>query len=70
MPRKQRKTAILQEHAAIFIHGIGRRLKDGYPNKMRAADDDDWVTETKFADGRPMHGLNGDILVKNIHVLE
>jgi aspartate--ammonia ligase len=32
---------------------------------MRAADYDDWVTETKSADGRPMHGLNGDILVWN-----
>ena len=32
---------------------------------MRAADYDDWVTETTSADGRPMHGLNGDILVWN-----
>jgi aspartate--ammonia ligase len=32
---------------------------------MRAADYDDWVTETNSADGRPMHGLNGDILVWN-----
>ena len=32
---------------------------------MRAADYDDWITETKSADGRPMHGLNGDILVWN-----
>jgi len=32
---------------------------------MRAADYDDWVTETKSKDGRPMHGLNGDILVWN-----
>ena len=32
---------------------------------MRAADYDDWVTETVSADGRPMHGLNGDILVWN-----
>ena len=32
---------------------------------MRAADYDDWVTETKSEDGRPMHGLNGDILVWN-----
>ena len=32
---------------------------------MRAADYDDWVTETKSKDGRQMHGLNGDILVWN-----
>ena len=32
---------------------------------MRAADYDDWVIETKSTDGRPMHGLNGDILVWN-----
>jgi aspartate--ammonia ligase len=65
MPRKQRETAILQEYPAIFIYGIGWTLKDGYPHEMRAADYDDWVAETKSADGRPMHGLNGDILVWN-----
>ncbi len=65
MPRKQRETAILQEHPAIFIIGIGWTLKDGYPHEMRAADYDDWVTETRSSDGRPMHGLNGDILVWN-----
>jgi aspartate--ammonia ligase len=65
LPRKQRETAILQEYPAIFIYGIGWTLKDGYPHEMRAADYDDWVTETKSADGRPMHGLNGDILVWN-----
>jgi aspartate--ammonia ligase len=64
-PRKQRETAIIQEHPAIFIIGIGWVLKDGYPHEMRAADYDDWVTETKSDDGRPMHGLNGDILVWN-----
>ena len=32
---------------------------------MRAADYDDWVSETRSDDGRPMHGLNGDILVWN-----
>ncbi|HUN80372.1 MAG TPA: aspartate--ammonia ligase [Phycisphaerae bacterium] len=65
MPRKARETAILQEYPAIFIYGIGWTLKDGYPHEMRAADYDDWVTETKSKDGRPMHGLNGDILVWN-----
>jgi aspartate--ammonia ligase len=65
LPRKQRETAILQEHPAVFIYGIGWTLADGYPHEMRAADYDDWVTPTLSADGRPMHGLNGDILVWN-----
>ncbi|MHC5108388.1 MAG: aspartate--ammonia ligase [Planctomycetota bacterium] len=65
LPRKQRETAILQKHPAVFIYGIGWTLQDGYPHEMRAADYDDWVTETRSADGRPMHGLNGDILVWN-----
>ncbi|MCP4654439.1 MAG: aspartate--ammonia ligase [bacterium] len=65
LPRKQRETAILQEYPAVFIYGIGWTLDDGYPHEMRAADYDDWVTPTTSADGRPMHGLNGDILVWN-----
>jgi len=65
LPRKARETAILQDHPAVFIYGIGWRLKDGYPHEMRASDYDDWITETVSADGRPMHGLNGDILVWN-----
>lgn len=65
MPRKERETAILQEHPGIFIYGIGWTLRDGYPHELRAADYDDWVTETQSKDGRPMHGLNGDILVWN-----
>jgi aspartate--ammonia ligase len=66
LPRKQRETKILSEkHRAIFIIGIGWVLKDGYPHEMRAADYDDWVTPTVSEDGRPMHGLNGDILVWN-----
>jgi aspartate--ammonia ligase len=65
LPRKQRETTIVQEYPAIFIYGIGWTLEDGYPHEMRAADYDDWVTETVSEDGRPMHGLNGDILVWN-----
>jgi aspartate--ammonia ligase len=65
LPRKQRETAILQDYPAIFIYGIGWTLKDGYPHEMRAADYDDWVTPTTSKDGKPMHGLNGDILVWN-----
>jgi len=65
LPRKQRETAILQQYPAIFIVGIGYPLEDGYPHEMRAADYDDWVTATNSTDGRPLHGLNGDILVWN-----
>jgi aspartate--ammonia ligase len=66
LPRKQRETRYVQEVApAVFILGIGWVLQDGYPHEMRAADYDDWVTETKTEDGRVMHGLNGDILVWN-----
>ena len=65
LPRKQRETQLLQEHPAVFIYGIGWPLADGLPHELRAADYDDWTTETTSVDGRPMHGLNGDILVWN-----
>ncbi len=65
LPRKQRETQVLQKFPGVFIYGIGWTLEDGYPHEMRAADYDDWITPTVSADGRPMHGLNGDILVWN-----
>jgi aspartate--ammonia ligase len=65
LPRKQRETLVVQKYPAIFIIGIGWILQDGYPHEMRAADYDDWVTETVSQKGRTMHGLNGDILVWN-----
>lgn len=65
LPRKQRETMVLQKYPAIFIIGIGWILKDGYPHEMRAADYDDWVTDTSKETGRPTHGLNGDVLVWN-----
>ena len=65
LPRKARETAILQEFPAVFIYGIGWILEDGYPHEMRAADYDDWVTDTTGHNGRRFHGLNGDILVWN-----
>jgi aspartate--ammonia ligase len=65
LPRKQRETAIVRDHPAVFIIGIGWVLEDGYPHEMRAADYDDWVTETVEKNGKMMHGLNGDILVWN-----
>jgi len=65
LPRKQRETEIIKEYKAVFIYGVGWPLKDGYPHEMRAADYDDWITGTTSADGRYIHGLNGDILVWN-----
>jgi aspartate--ammonia ligase len=65
LPRKQRETAVLQKYPAIFILGIGWPLRDGYPHEMRAADYDDWITDTSLETGKPTHGLNGDILVWN-----
>jgi aspartate--ammonia ligase len=65
LPRKQRETRIIQEYPAVFIYGIGWPLKDGYPHEMRAADYDDWITDTSAETGRDTHGLNGDILVWN-----
>jgi aspartate--ammonia ligase len=65
LPRKQRETLIVQKYPAVFIIGIGWTLADGYPHEMRAADYDDWVTPTTSESGKPMHGLNGDILVWN-----
>ena len=65
LPRKERETRVLQEHPAIFITGIGWPLADGYPHEMRAADYDDWITDTSPQTGKPTHGLNGDILVWN-----
>jgi aspartate--ammonia ligase len=65
LPRKQRETQVLQKYPAVFIIGIGYPLKDGYPHEMRAADYDDWITDTSRMTGKPTHGLNGDILVWN-----
>ncbi len=65
LPRKQRETQILQKYPAIFIIGIGWTLKDGFPHENRAADYDDWVTDTHTETGKDTHGINGDILVWN-----
>ncbi len=56
---REREEAICREHGAVFLIGIGADLPDGAPHDARAADYDDWFTET--APGR--RGLNGDILV-------
>lgn len=69
LPRKQRETQLLQKYPAVFIIGIGWPLADGYPHENRAADYDDWITNTRDQTGRDTHGLNGDILVWN-HVTQ
>jgi aspartate--ammonia ligase len=65
LPRKQREAEVLQKYPAVFITGIGWPLRDGYPHEMRAADYDDWITNTRDQTGKDTHGLNGDILVWN-----
>ncbi|UCD57212.1 MAG: aspartate--ammonia ligase [Candidatus Hydrogenedentota bacterium] len=56
---EEREDEICREKEAVFVMGIGAKLKDGRSHDERAADYDDWSTETKS--GRK--GLNGDILV-------
>lgn len=56
---EEREDEICREKKAVFVTGIGAKLKDGRPHDERAADYDDWSTET----GNGRRGLNGDILV-------
>lgn len=56
---REREEIICREKRAVFIIGIGSRLKSGEPHDERAADYDDWSTET----GEGKRGINGDILV-------
>ena len=56
---KERENMACKEYGAIFLIGIGAKLKNGKPHDGRAPDYDDWSTPT--ANGRK--GLNGDILV-------
>ena len=50
LDRKERENAICKECGAVFLIGIGDKLKDGLPHDGRAADYDDWK-------------MNGDILL-------
>ncbi|MCR5003039.1 MAG: aspartate--ammonia ligase [Bacteroidales bacterium] len=58
---KEREDAIVKEHKAVFIMGIGGVLSNGEIHDGRAADYDDWSTEN--SDG--YYGLNGDIMLWN-----
>lgn len=61
MSPKERENAVVREHKAVFVIGIGGKLSDGSIHDGRAADYDDWSTAN--SDG--YHGLNGDILLWN-----
>lgn len=56
---REREDAICKEVGAAFIIGIGSKLKNREPHDGRAADYDDWSTETAIN----KRGLNGDIVV-------
>ena len=58
---RDREHEICKKHGAVFLIGIGAKLKDGQAHDGRAPDYDDWSTETKNG----YKGLNGDILVWN-----
>lgn len=55
---KEREELICEKYGAVFLIGIGHKLKSGKPHDIRAPDYDDWITETSLG-----KGLNGDILV-------
>ena len=61
MSAKERENAVVKEHKAVFIIGIGHELSDGKPHDGRSSDYDDWssLNEEGF------HGLNGDLLLWN-----
>ena len=61
MSSKERENAIVKEHKAVFIIGIGGKLSNGESHDGRAADYDDWSTLNE--DG--YEGLNGDLLLWN-----
>ncbi len=56
---KEREDEITKKYGAVFIIGIGHKLSSGEPHDLRAADYDDWSTETE----KGFKGLNGDIIV-------
>lgn len=56
---QEREREICKEKGAVFIIGIGAKLKSGKPHEERAADYDDWSTKTEGG----KEGLNGDILI-------
>ena len=61
MSSKDRENAIVKEHKAVFIIGIGGKLSNGESHDGRAADYDDWSTLNEEG----YEGLNGDLLLWN-----
>ena len=61
MSVKERENAVVEEHKAVFVIGIGAPLADGKPHDGRAADYDDWSTVNEAG----YMGLNGDLLLWN-----
>ena len=58
---KEREDAVVKEHKAVFIIGIGGLLSNGEPHDGRSSDYDDWSSLN--SDG--YCGLNGDLLLWN-----
>jgi aspartate--ammonia ligase len=56
---KERETEIAKKYGAVFIIGIGGKLSNGMPHDERAADYDDWSTQSEAG----FYGLNGDIIL-------
>ena len=56
---KEREKESAKRHGAVFLIGVGHPLRSGKPHDLRAADYDDWITETK----EERRGLCGDIIV-------
>ncbi len=56
---RERENEICKGKKAVFIIGLGGALRNGQPHDGRAADYDDWSTDS----GNGKKGLNGDILV-------
>lgn len=58
---EEREEIITKMEKAVFVIGVGAELGDGTRHEIRAADYDDWTTES--VNGKK--GLNGDILIWN-----
>ncbi len=58
---REREDEAAKKYGAIFVIGIGGLLPDGHKHDGRAADYDDWTTESENG----YKGLNGDIVVWN-----
>ncbi|RNF26110.1 asparagine synthetase A [Trypanosoma conorhini] len=77
MTSKERERAIVKQHGAVFLIGIGGKLSSGDRHDMRAPDYDDWSSPVSVSDGgyttghptmnslESLAGLNGDILAYN-----